>query len=519
MAIPYFPPSVSVSEVSSPSVNTSLSSISTVACVGLAQGYQLETQQVTIVSGTAPFNVITLASGEQFAPVSAGQLFVSVTNAVNPTMGGGANQSGYAQGVDFSVTVNGTNNVATVTPLSNAALSDGGIINFTYQVIPANYFFAQQIGSQSAIEQLYGPAYSPGGIVTPISAGAAAIIENGQVPLVLQPLFVLANPADPTSQRLQPNAAQAAAASTWQQTLYALRSVQGINFVVPIAGQSQPNMSDNNVLAVLEAVQDHIYYMETSSVPNEYLFGVFGEDSTASSANATDAILQNHALTLSTRYSNAVSQNLILLAPASFGRTNPSNSNTAALLNVGGEYVAAGYAGFIASSLVTGPLTRQSIANITTVNSYRDNTTKNADAQTGLTVLQQNGQSVQIRHALTLDTSSIENRELSVVRAKFYMMSSLIDVLNNQIIGTIPADGNATTVVTLAVTSILNQLQLAGALVNYSNVQCRLLANDPTTCEIRFSWQPAFPLNYINVIFSLDLTGASGASTTTQVSA
>jgi hypothetical protein len=165
---------------------------------------------------------------------------------------------------------------------------------------------------------------------------------------------------------------------------------------------------------------------------------------------------------------------------------------------------------------VTGPLTRQTIANILQVNSYRDTPTKNADAQAGLTVLQQNGQTVQIRHAITLDNTSIENRELSVVRAKFFMMSSLINGLNNSIIGQVPADGNATMLVTLTVTSILDQLQAAGAIVSYSNVQTRLLANNPTTCEIRFSWQPPFPLNNIDVIFSLDLTGATGSTLTTS---
>lgn len=512
-SIPYNPPGVTVTELTSPSVNTSLSSTNTVCLVGPVQGYQVETQQIVTVSGATPFNVVCLVSGEQFAN-SGNAVFTSVTNAVNPSYGSAPNQGGYLAGTDYLVSINAANNIATVTP--SGLMENGGYINFTYSVIPQNYYYATSFGSQSAIEQTYGPAFSPVGIQTPTSAAAAAVIENGQVPLIIQPLFTLLNPANPSSQRLQPTAAQITQASTWQQTLYALRAVQGINYIVPVVGQSFYGGSDSAQLAIFEALQDHIYYMETQSQPNEYIFGFMGEDSTTNSTFATDATLQTHATTLAQRYSNAVSQNLVLLCPSSFNRASPSNSSSTAPLPVGGEYLAAGYAGFVASSSVTGPLTRQTIANILQVNSYRDTPTKNADAQAGLTVLQQNGQTVQIRHAITLDNTSIENRELSVVRAKFFMISSLISGLNNSIIGQVPADGNATMLVTLTVTSILNQLQAAGAIVSYSNVQTRLLANDPTTCEIRFSWQPPFPLNNIDVIFSLDLTGATGSTLTTS---
>lgn len=514
MSLNYIAPGVSVSEITTPSVNTSLSSINTVCLVGPVQGYQIETQQITTTSGATPFTITTLVSGETFIAYGATQ-FISVTNAVNPSYGSAPNQGGYLQGTDFTVSVNAANTVATITPTGQ--LEQGGIINFTYQVLPANYFYAQTFGSQSAIEQTYGPAYSPAGIQTPTSAAAAAVIENGQVPLIIQPLFVLSNPSNPASQRLAPTAAQISQSSTWQQTLYALRAVQGINYIVPVIGQSFYGMSDSAELSILETVQDHIYYMETQSEPNEYIFGFFGEDSTTNSTFATDATLQSHATTLAQRYSNAVSQNLVLLVPSSFSRANPSNT-TVSPLQVGGEYLAAGYAGFAASSSIVGPLTRQSIANIQQVNSYRDAVTKNADAQAGLTVLQQNGQTVQIRHAVTLDTSTTENQELCVVRQKFFMMSSLIDVLNASIIGQIPADGNATMAVSLAVTSILQQLMAAGALVAYSNLQCRLLANNPTICQVTFSWTPSFPINNIDISFSLDLSGGNTISTTTSTS-
>jgi hypothetical protein len=48
--------------------------------------------------------------------------------------------------------------------------------------------------------------------------------------------------------------------------------------------------------------------------------------------------------------------------------------------------------------------------------------------------------------------------------------------------------------------------------VDYANVQVRQLAQ-PTTIEVRFNYRPAFPINYINIVFGIDLT--TGDLTTT----
>jgi hypothetical protein len=354
------------------------------------------------------------------------------------------------------------------------------------------------------------------GIQTALSAGTNFALEQGLPNVIVAPLFVLSNPADPLSIRTTPQATDIANASTsWAQTLYALRSVPGINFIAPIIGQSFPFMSDANQLAILEAVQDHINFMSSEG---QYIQGIFGEDSSSNTALASDATLQSHAQTLASRYGGTMAENIIMPSPARFIRSLPSNNTIN--ITLGGEYFAASLAGMIGSSPVNAPLTRTIVPNWINVPDYRDYATKNADAQSGLMVIENvSGQSaVKIRHAITLDDSSFSRRAVNVVRAKFNMVQTLYEIYNNQLIGQIPADGNAPITIENITTTALQALVNNGTIVAFNNLTITLLAGLPTTAQVVFSWLPVYMLDYIQIMFSLDLSGSTSVSTVTVVS-
>jgi hypothetical protein len=126
---------------------------------------------------------------------------------------------------------------------------------------------------------------------------------------------------------------------------------------------------------------------------------------------------------------------------------------------------------------------------------------------------------MQVRHALTLDTTSTATKELSVVRAKHRVIESVKQTLDTQIVGQVVADGEAPIVVRSAVIGVLDQLRSERDVVTYGDVQARVSSIDPTVVEVRFSYAPAFPVNYINVTFSLDLSGGTIATTEEVVNA
>jgi hypothetical protein len=54
-------------------------------------------------------------------------------------------------------------------------------------------------------------------------------------------------------------------------------------------------------------------------------------------------------------------------------------------------------------------------------------------------------------------------------------------------------------------------------IVGFDSVQVKSTSTDPTILEVRFNYRPAFPINYIDIKFTVDLTsGATSLNTTDQ---
>jgi hypothetical protein len=521
MALAYVAPGVSVTELYSASVNPLLAANAQVCVVGLARGYQVATATVNMATQRQPNGTIVLTAPDTsvFSTVSGTEFFESVTNFSNP--GAGTNPNGtYKQGTsqDFTATISGDKKVITITPTVSGASATGtglmnltsGVITIRYRYTPDLYFQATRYDNSAGIEAAYGPAFGPTGVVTPLSALAHVAFENGAQSVVIQPSFVLADATDPNSLRRQPtigNGGEYFSTATWAMTLAGLRDLQDVNVIIPAVGQSQ-GFSDAQMLNVFEAIQDHIYFMKTEG---QQIVGLFGEDSSASNAVATAATLRQHATTLRDRLGGTIAENLVLVSPSRF--TRRSTTAESSTLALGGQYVAAAIGGMLANRPTQQPLTRKQVAGFVDIIDPRDKASKDADAAAGLMVIEQRGQNIQVRHALTLDTTSTARRELSVVRAKHRMIESIRDTIETQIIGEVPADGNAPMVVKQAVIGVLETLRSGRLLVDYYGVQTRVLTNDPTTVECRFAYRPAFPLNYVNISFSLDMSSGDLAAT------
>lgn len=490
MAIAYRPPQVTVEEIITPTISPLLAVPASICLVGLSQGFQTRTDQLTL-TGTA---AIPLPNIPQDATLSA---VLTVKDANDPSKGA-ADGSGYVVTTDYTVQSGGK----TVTRVGAGGIADGTVVNVTYTYVAANYYVATRLADMGSVESRYGSAYTAdgSGINSILSYAAAVAFENGASEVVCQPLFVRGTPGDPNTAQGQPNATQAAATSTWQDTLFGLRDIEDINVIVPVIGQSAANVDDARQLAILSAVQDHVKYMKDN---DQYIVSIFGEDSSVSSSVAQKATLRSHANSLGGRYGGDLAEQTVLVSPSRFVRSLPLLGQSTF---VGGQYAAVAIAGMLAANEVSTALTRKLLSGFNQVADNRQKLDKNADAQVGLLVIEMRGNNVQVRHAITLDTTATERSELSVVRAKHRVVESVRDTLDTQIIGHVLADGNAPFVVRAAVISVLEQLRQDRDIVDYSEVEARAVTLNPSKVEVRFSYRPAFPLNYIDVKFSLDLT-------------
>jgi hypothetical protein len=506
MTLAYTPPGVSISEVVTPQISPLLSASALICLVGITQGYQTRTDQF-VLSGTTATPLPNLPDGATVTSVT------SVKDALNPSAGA-SDGSGYVVTTDYTVQAGD----GTITRVGAGAISDGTLVNVTYRYVPSNYYDPIRLYDLGSIESRFGSGLNAAGtaINSPVSYAASIAFENGADSVVIQPLLARETPGDATTDAGQPNTSSAATAgsyanaSTWADTLYNLRDIEDINVIVPIVGQSQTNVTDAAQLAIFSAVQDHIQFMKGQ---DQYIVGLFGEDSSASNSVAQKATLQTHANTLRGRYGGALAEHSVFVSPAKFSRSLPGFGQT---LTVGGQFAATALAGMLASRGVSSSLTRKVVSGFTNVAESRNLNEKNADAAAGLLVIENKSGNVLVRHAITLDQTSSARRELSVVRAKHRMIESVRDTLDRQIVGHIIADGNASSTVSNTVSAVLEQLRLARDLVDYSPVEARLLSFDPTLIQVRYSYRPAFPLNNVAIEFSVDLSsGSITASDTT----
>lgn len=486
----YRPPGTSVSEIITSQVNSILAANALVGLVGLSQGYQTRTDQF-ILSGTSAVSLPGLPTG------ATAQSVVSVKNAIN-TAAGASDGSGYTLTTDYTVNLS----AGTITRVGSGVIPDGAVVNVTYTYVTSDYFTPTLFEDIGSVESKYGSALNSSGtaINSPLSYAATVAFENGAQRVVCAPLLVRATPGDSSTAASQPNATQAATTSSWVDTLTVLRDIPEINLLVPVVGQSQANVNDSAQLAIFQAFQDHVHFMQTEG---QYLVVVAAEDSSASSSVAQRATLQSHAATLRSRYNGEEAQKFILLNSAQLPRPLPTTNQT---LLVGAQYAAAGIAGMLASSPVSSTITRKILSGFVGLPESRTKAEKNADAQAGLLVLDYKNGSVQIRHGITIDNTATARREISVVRAKHRVIESVYQTLDTQLVAQINADDDAPITIKSAVITTLNDLVTARDIVDFTGVEARLLAQDPVTAQVRFSYRPAFPINNIDILFSLDLT-------------
>lgn len=432
---------------------------------------------------------LTVPTGGSFQSVSG--TFVSATDAIDPTKGTGGMPGGYVYGVDYTAVVAVDKHSVAISPVAGAILDTaGGTVNFVYRYVADNYYVPTRLTTSAEVQSRYGDAYNtpPTTVKTTVSYAAGLAFENGASNVVIQPLF-----SGSTSAKTQPT--DGLSTADWALTLQNLRDYDDINIIVPVIDNGT---SAATTVAIFQLIQDHQSFMQGEG---QYIINIFGEDSTGSTVNGTSSVLQTHAGTLGQRYGGLLAEANVLVSPSKYDHPLPrDNSN----VSIGGQYAAAAIAGMLASRPVTSPLTRKQLSGIVAVGETRNRSEKNAEAAAGLMVLEQKGRAVVVRHAITLDTTNIAARELSVVRAKHNLIESVRTTVDNAL--PIVSNGTAATTVKMLVIAVLEQLRAAREIVGYKDVQSRLLTGDPTTAEVRFSYQPAYPLNYVNIIFSLDLS-------------
>ncbi len=504
MARPYVPPGVTITEASAPQVTPLVASTSELAIVGLSTGHITRTDQVRLEEdgGTKEGIFVSLPSFNA-VPGSVWVEINKVASALNPGEGE-PNGSGFGS---TSYEIN--TEKGEIRLVSGKQIKPGTLVNVTYTYVPGDFFNPQRFFNFNQIQSRFGQALSSNGVVlSPLSLSCQKAFEAGAESIIVQPLIYTEGniPLTYNSKGFITNGKAATltqnhALGSWVTSLEALQTVEVIDLLTVTVGQGQEGVKDALVLSVIKAV---LKEEQRRKAEEQFCFGVFGEDSTGTEAlmatiRATAGEVRNYAS------GEFASQNIVLNV-GNFGISLPESNGEAA---VGGQYAAAAFAGAMASKPVSTSMTRKAVPGFTKVNDLRTPQQKNEDASEGLAVIEQISSTGQIRcrHSITTDNAhGAARRESSVVRAKFTMIESIRNTLENQIIGQIIADANSPIVVRSAIVGVLSALQSSGDLVDFTTPVCVIASLEPTTITASFSYRPAFTLNYVDIVFGLDLS-------------
>jgi len=570
MSQPYVPPGVTITEAVAPQVVPLIASSSEVVLVGLTLGHQTRTDQVRLGGGayetkTAKVKstsktvtglekakelisigstvtgkgipaktTVTAVLGETeielslaatetnepdtlvfeleptalpfltSLPGSKLESVISVYSATNPAEGEN-NGKGFKETTAYKV----DKELGAVVRINGGLITANQLVNVTYTYVPAGYYNPIRLYNFNEVQNRFGNALEKnekGEYTSPLSLAAQKAFESGAGNLILQPLFHLSAGTEPEynasgfiTNAEQPSAIQNAEAKTWEGTLKALNLVEAIDIIVPVVGQAQKEVKDGTMNSIFSAL---LGYEQYRAIEEQFIYGVFGEDSTTGEALETK--LWEHARNIRSYAGGKLAAQNLLVNGGNFSISLPEGGEA----NIGGQYMAAAIAGALASRPVASSLTRKGITGFTKVRDLRTPAQKNEDAGEGLFVIEQiQGGQIRCRHAISLDnTHGASRSEVSVVRAKFLMVESVKDTLENEIIGQIIADGNSPITVRSAIVGVLSALQSAGDIVGFATPVVQIASLEPTTITASFSYRPAFTLNYINIVFALDLS-------------
>lgn len=469
----YQPPGVYIAEDALPVPNLGTQVAlppSRVCLVGPSVGYQPFTEAVQLIATTA----VTLSN----AGISSSSIVVKTLAGITLTLA-----------VDYTIAQTGTpaeEAGTTITRVGGGAIADGQTVYVTYNYTNSAYYLPYVSSDFDEIQSRYGSALNTttGAVTSPLTLAAKLVMEQGTREMILLPT----------------KGSTVNLVSTAQLTAaYAqLEARDDVGIVVPLpVGIIGTDLSVGDTTNAATDLKTHV---EAASNGGNYRIGIYGLDKGATRSHDTIATA-------------VASKRVMVVYPNILNWFNGYiNINS----ELDGYYLAAAYAGMFNSRQAQEPLTRKGVRSFSSIPSRifsaMTSSFKNNLSDKGVAVAEQtaDGRMV-VRHGVTTDRTSVLTREASIIRAKDTLLRLIFVSLDRSgVIGS-PLDNETPVRVRGLVDGALQQALAAGLMVSYSNLKVRQSASSLTTLEVKFSYQPAFPLNFVTVSFSINTTTGNTA--------
>ena len=469
----YQPPGLYTEAVNGPQLAVSGSTPTSVGIFGKAVGYQTITESVLILPDLPPEEEGSERQPAKTRVLSMSGIILNSVSVRNPS-----SHQTYAEGTDFTIEVESTGNDPSSKRddtyilkrvIEGGHIAEGDIVEVTYRYTDENYFLDRTFWDFDDVRDAYGPSFNAEGeIVSELTLAARLAFQNGASSVVC----VAVDPADPDVPTLD----------EYVTALNKLSDNPDISVIVPATGMQPLHVE----------VLTHVTRQSSGQFERRAIVARDGSESSISSSQ----MIQN-ASALTSRRVAMVSPSSMIYFSSEVNRE----------VTIGGQFLAAALAGLSVSLSPSTPLTRKRVLGFADIGRRAPETEKSLESQNGLLVVEKTREGqIRVRHGVTTDPSTYLDREWSVTGQEDTMLYRLRRYLdNNQIIGSIIND---ITLVTIKATvdSTLQSLITDQTINGYSDLKVRQLDTQPDVVEIRFAWNPAMPLNYIVVRYSVNVT-------------
>jgi hypothetical protein len=486
----YVPPGVYVSADTSAVAGVVGTTSTVILLVGPGLGYRSFTDHIVFANNSD--SVALTQTG-----VNPNSLVVSSTTAGVKTT--------YNITTDYQLSATNSSapdSVSTISVVASGTIQPGATIDVSYSYADTSYYSLNQFSDFASFINVYGSPFdrSTGIVQSPISLAAQVAFENGANQIYAVALNSLGSLAE------QYASAYALSAQNYD-----------INLIIPVwpvgDGTGYPT-SIAGISPFASALNGHLQDTEDSGFPRTAIVGV--SDSFDTSVTPDQVAGQ-----FSYRRVVVVWPNRLLYYNA-LASTPQSQTQV-----IGGQYLAAACGGFLANNPTAQGLTRQQVFAIAGIapDIIAQQTTynKNNWSARGVAVLEPNraGRLV-IRHGVSTDVSSVTTREFSIVRCQDELFTLIQQSLESaNLIGT-PITSDTPLSVKGIIAGALETALANNTIQGYSGLAVRqqsLPNGDPTVIEAVFIYAPTFPVNYITVSFSFNLSTGTTAATTDDTAA
>lgn len=167
-------------------------------------------------------------------------------------------------------------------------------------------------------------------------------------------------------------------------------------------------------------------------------------------------------------------------------------------------FLACAIAGMMIKYPVQEPLTRKTVTGFkaTVKANTLLETEKDTLAGAGVTLLEENGGVISIRHGMTTDTSSAEDNEISVMLIRDNTILIVRDALDKLYIAKV-GTAKTTSDINRDLVAVLSLLVEDGSLTGFGDIVISQNVSDATRYDLSFRIDPAYPINYIYITFTI----------------